>query len=149
MSSSNNPRTKLGYGNRTLGTLLRTILRKNLKTWDACLPHVEFSYNRVVHSTTNSSPFEVVYVFNPLTPLDLLAMPNVSIFKHKEGQAEADYVKKLHERVKDQIERKNKSYAKQANKGRKKVVFEPRDWVWVHMRKERFPEQRKSKLQPR
>lgn len=135
--------------NRTLGTLLRTVLRKNLKTWEACLPHVEFAYNRVVHSTTNCSPFEVVYGFNPLTPLDLLPMPNVSVFKHKEGQAKADYVKKLHERVKDQIERKNKSYAKQANKGRKKVVFEPGDWVWVHMRKERFPEQRKSKLQPR
>ena len=30
-----------------------------------------------------------------------------------------------------------------------KVVFEPGDWVWVHMRKERFPTQRKSKLQPR
>ena len=133
--------------NRTLGTLLRTVLRKNLKTWEACLPHVEFAYNRAVHSTTNCSPFEVVYGFNPLTPLDLL--PNVSVFKHKEGQAKADYVKKLHERVKDQIERKNKSYAKQANKGRKKVVFEPGDWVWVHMRKERFPEQRKSKLQPR
>ena len=28
-------------------------------------------------------------------------------------------------------------------------MFEPGDWVWVHMRKERFPEQRKSKLQPR
>lgn len=41
------------------------------------------------------------------------------------------------------------SYAKQANKGRKKVVFEPGDWVWVHMRKERFPSQRKSKLHPR
>ncbi|XP_027348787.1 uncharacterized protein LOC113860563, partial [Abrus precatorius] len=71
------------------------------------------------------------------------------VFKHKEGQAKADYVKKLHERVKNQIERKNESYAKQANKGRKKVIFEPGDWVWVHMRKERFPEQRKSKLQPR
>ncbi|RZB41307.1 Transposon Ty3-G Gag-Pol polyprotein [Glycine soja] len=133
--------------NRTLGTLLRTVLRNNLKTWEACLPHVEFAYNRAVHGTTNCSPFEVVYGFNPLTPLDLL--PNVSVFKHKEGQAKADYVKKLHKRVKDQIERKNKSYAKQANKGRKKVVFEPGDWVWVHMRKERFPEQRKSKLQPR
>ena len=64
--------------NRTLGTLLRTVLRKNLKTWEACLPHVEFAYNRVVHSTTNCSPFEVVYGFYPLTPLDLLPMPNVS-----------------------------------------------------------------------
>jgi hypothetical protein len=32
---------------------------------------------------------------------------------------------------------------------RKLVVFQPGDWVWVHMRKERFPNQRKSKLQPR
>ena len=44
---------------------------------------------------------------------------------------------------------KNKQYAKQANKGCLKVVFQPRDWVWVHMRNERFPTQRKSKLQPR
>ena len=29
------------------------------------------------------------------------------------------------------------------------LIFEPRDWVWVHMRKERFPAQRKYKLQPR
>ena len=41
-----------------------------------------------------------------------------------------------------------KKYEKRANKGRKKM-FEPRDMVWVHLRKERFPEQRKSKLQPR
>ena len=28
-------------------------------------------------------------------------------------------------------------------------MLEPGDWVWVHLRKERFPEHRKSKLQPR
>nr|KYP31454.1 Transposon Ty3-I Gag-Pol polyprotein [Cajanus cajan] len=95
--------------NRTLGTLLRTVLKKNIKSWEASLPHVEFAYNRAVHSTTNCSPFEV---------------------------AKADYVKKLHERVKAQIEKKNESYAKHANKGRKKVVFQPGDWVWVHMRKD-------------
>ncbi|XP_057422694.1 uncharacterized protein LOC130716712 [Lotus japonicus] len=33
--------------------------------------------------------------------------------------------------------------------GQTEVVFHSGDWVWVHMRKERFPEQRKSKLQPR
>jgi len=50
--------------------------------------------------------------------------------------------------VKTQIEKENENYAKQANKGRKKFFFEPSDSVWVRMRKERFPEQRKSKLQP-
>ena len=56
-------------------------------------------------------------------------MPNILVFKHKEGQAKADYVKKFHERVKAQIEKRNESYAKQANKGRKKIVLQPRDWV--------------------
>jgi len=49
--------------NRTLGTLLRTILEKNLKNWEVCLPHIEFAYNRTVHRTTSCSPFEVVLWF--------------------------------------------------------------------------------------
>ena len=88
---------------------------------------IEFAYNRVVHSTTNCSPFEIVYGFNPLIPLDLLPMPNMSIFKHKDAHAKADYVRKLHEHVKAQTENKIESYAKKANKGRKEVVFEPSD----------------------
>ncbi|CAL0313886.1 unnamed protein product [Lupinus luteus] len=135
--------------NRTLSTLLRTIIKKNLRSWEECLPHVEFAYNRATHSTTEFSPFEIVYGFKPLTPLDLLPIPNESVLKHRDGWAKAEYVQQLHEQVKIQIEKKNASYAKQANKGRKQMLFEPGDWVWVHMRKERFPEQRKSKLLPR
>ena len=113
--------------NRTLGTLLRTVLKKILKSWEACLPHVEFAYNRAIHSTINCSPFEIVYGFNPLTPFDLLSMPNIAMFKHKYAQAKIEYVKKLHEQVKAQIEKNNASYARQANKSRKKVVLEPGD----------------------
>ena len=53
--------------NRSLFTLLRVVLKGNNKSWDEYLPHIEFAYNRVVHSTTKLSPFEVVYGFNPLT----------------------------------------------------------------------------------
>jgi hypothetical protein len=35
------------------------------------------------------------------------------------------------------------------NKHRKKVSFEPGDSVWIHLRKDRFPDMRKSKLMPR
>ncbi|KAL4380045.1 hypothetical protein GQ457_02G026940 [Hibiscus cannabinus] len=35
---------------------------------------------------------------------------------------------------------------KKINKGRCQVIFEPGDWVWVHLRKERFPNQWKCKL---
>lgn len=56
-------------------------------------------------------------------------------------------MRKLHEQVK--LKRKMKVMQKSVNNGRKRVIFELGDWIWVNMRKERFPLQRKSKLQPR
>jgi hypothetical protein len=41
-----------------------------------------------------------------------------------------------------------KLYEKRANKGRKKMLFEEGDLAWVHLRKDHFPDQRKSKMQP-
>nr|KYP53432.1 hypothetical protein KK1_024566 [Cajanus cajan] len=35
------------------------------------------------------------------------------------------------------------------NKGRNKITFEVGDWVWLHLRKDRFLTQRMSKLSPR
>jgi hypothetical protein len=61
--------------NRTLTQLLRIVIQKNLKTWEDCLPFIEFAYNRTMHTTTSYSPFEIVYGFNPLTPLDLMHLP--------------------------------------------------------------------------
>uniref|UniRef100_J3N827 Uncharacterized protein n=1 Tax=Oryza brachyantha TaxID=4533 RepID=J3N827_ORYBR len=65
----------------------------------------------------------------------------------------AAYVKKIHERTKEEIEKKTHSNAAKVYKHRKKVVYEPIHLVWVHLRKERFPERfperRKSKLMPR
>ena len=61
--------------NRTLTQLLCTIINKNLKTWEDCLPFIEFAYNTTMHTTTSYSPFEIVYGFNPLTPLDLMSLP--------------------------------------------------------------------------
>jgi len=34
--------------NRTLSSLLRAVIHKNLKSWDTCLPIVEFAYNHCV-----------------------------------------------------------------------------------------------------
>ena len=123
--------------NRILTQLLRAVIQKNLKNWEDCLPFIEFAYNRNVHSTTEFSPFEIVYGFNPLTPMDLIPLPvdeRVSL----DGNRKAQVVKTLHESVRQQIEKRNNVYATKANKGRKHVVFQPVDWVWVHMRKERF-----------
>jgi hypothetical protein len=60
--------------NRTLTQLMHAIIQKNLQNWEDCLPFIEFAYNRSVHSTTEFSPFEIVYGFNPLTLMDLIAL---------------------------------------------------------------------------
>ena len=132
--------------NRTLSNWLHAIIQKNLKTWEECLPHVEFAYNRTIHSAAKLSPFEIVYGFNPLTPLHLLPIDkHVSL----DSKKKAKFVKQLHEKVRQHIEKRTEQYATQANKGRKQVVFQPGHWVWVQMRKERFQAQRHSKLLPR
>ncbi|KAK1615624.1 hypothetical protein QYE76_021141 [Lolium multiflorum] len=84
--------------NRTLSQLLRSMIKKNLKEWEECLPHVEFAYNRAVHSTTELCPFEVVYGFKPITPLDLLPLP-IHERVNMEASKRADYVKKIHEKM--------------------------------------------------
>ena len=85
--------------NRTLSTLLRAII----KTWEDCLPHVEFAYNRNIHCTTKFSPFEIVYGFNPLTPLDLSPLP-MSEHVNLDGKKKAKFVKRIHEKARLNIE---------------------------------------------
>ena len=109
---------------------------------------MEFAYNRAVHSTTHMCPFEVIYGFKLLPPIDLLSLL-LQEWCNKEASKRATYVKEIHKKTKEAIEKKTKNYAEWANKHRKKVTFELGDFVWVHLRKEHFPERRKSKLMPR
>jgi translation initiation factor IF-1 len=134
--------------NRTLSTMLRAILKDNLRLWEECLPHIEFAYNSSIHSTTKLSPFMVVYDFNPCAPIDLLPLPPSEIV-NLDATQRSEFILKLHETTKLQIEKMNEKYQIAASKGRKEVKLEPGDLVWVHLRKDRFPNLRKSKLMPR
>ena len=51
--------------------------------------------------------------------------------------------------TKANIEAMSEKYKLAGSKGRKHVTFEPGDLVWLHLRKDHFPELRKSKLMPR
>ncbi|XP_051143424.1 uncharacterized protein LOC127259857 [Andrographis paniculata] len=66
------------------------------------------------------SPFEVVYGFNPLTPLDMLPLPSNEYF-NSDGRKQAEFVKEMHSMVRENIAKSNA----------------------------RFPEKWKSKLSPR
>jgi hypothetical protein len=43
--------------NRTLSTMLKDVLDKNLRRSEDCVPHVEFAYNHATHSSTKMCPF--------------------------------------------------------------------------------------------
>jgi hypothetical protein len=90
--------------NRTLGTTLRVVLKKNLKMWEEYLPHVEFACNRATHSTTKVSPFQVVYGFNPRAPIDILPLPTSERI-HDDSKERAEFNLKMYETTKHNIEK--------------------------------------------
>lgn len=67
------------------------------------MPHIKFAYNRFIHLATKHSPFEIVYGFNPLTPIDLIPLPNDQLV-HVDAKRKAEYVKPLHQKVRANIE---------------------------------------------
>jgi hypothetical protein len=107
--------------NRTLSAILRAILKKNLKMWEECLPRA---------------------------PIDLLPLPTTEQV-HSDAKERADFILKLHASTKANIKKMTEKYRIAGSQGKKPVKLEVGDLVWLHLRKDRFLELRKSKLMPR
>jgi len=97
-----------------------------------------------VHFATDYSYFEIIYSFC-LTPFDLIHL-FIDERNSLDRNAKTHVVKTLYESVQWQIQKKNEQHAFKTNKGRKRVVIEPDDWIWMHIHNERFPEYKRSKL---
>jgi len=97
--------------------------------------------------TTAMSPFKVVYGFDPLGQLNLVPRP-LDQKPIADTEQWIKVIQKLHEQVKHKIEKSNLTYQNQANKHRKEVVFRPGDLVLIHLKKDRFPTNRKGRLIP-
>jgi hypothetical protein len=89
-----------------------------------------------------------VYGFNPRAPIDLLPLPPSETTCFDASQW-SEFIFKMHETTKLNIEKMNEKYRIAASKGRKEVKFEPSDLLWLYLRKERFLELKKSKLMSR
>ena len=55
----------------------------------------------------------------------------------------------IHEQTKQNIAAISAKNQVVGSKGRKLVTVEPDDMIWLHLRKDRFPTLRRSKLMPR
>ena len=134
--------------NSTLGTLFRVLVKKSMKGWGDLLPHTEFAFNRAPSKATNLFPFKVAYGYNPWSPLDLVPIPNPTKFS-LDAEKRAKEIQELHAKVRERIEKSNEQAKQRANRHRRDTQFQPRDLVWIHLRKEIFPNKCKSKLMPR
>jgi translation initiation factor IF-1 len=85
---------------------------------------------------------------NPRAPIDLLPLPPSETTCFDAFQW-SEFILKMHKTTKLNIEKMNEKYRIATSKGRKEVKLEPGDLVWLHLRKEWFPELRKSKLMSR
>jgi hypothetical protein len=83
--------------------------------------------------------------FNPRAPIDLIPLPP-SEFVNLDASQRFDFIQKLHETTKQNIEKMNEKYRIPGSKGQKEIKLESVDLVWLHLRKYHFPELRKSKL---
>src|SRR3954463_9761611 len=111
--------------NRTLSTLLRVLIKKNIKEWEECLPISEYAAR---HSTTGKSPFEVVYGFNPLSAWDILPLP-LQERTNLDASARANLLKKMHEDTRSTIERQVQRLATKLNINKRPMTFHVGDLV--------------------
>jgi len=134
--------TKLKYGttchpqtdgqtevtNRTLGTLLKALIKPHTKACDLLFPHAGFACNKALSKATDLSLFKVVYGIDPISPLDLTSCP-LDQNPSADTVVRVEEIQKIHKLVRSRIEKTNASYQVQANKHKKKMVFQPGDLV--------------------
>ena len=77
----------------------------------------------------------------------MVPLPTTTKFRC-EASKRAKEIKKIHSEVRARIEKSNELAKNQANKHIRDAQFQPGELVWIHLRKERFPSKRKSKLMP-
>ena len=104
--------------NRSLGNLLRYLVRDHPGTWDLILPTTEFGYNNSVNRSTSKSPFEIVHGYKPRTPIDLVPTPAL----HRVSESAESFAQRMHElhkHINDQINSNTLKYKTLADSHRK------------------------------
>jgi hypothetical protein len=81
-------------------------------------------------------------------PIDLFSLDTEDV-PHIDAVAHVEHMIDFHGQTQQNIAAANAKYQLAGCKGRKLVTFERGDMVWLHLRKDRFPTLRNSKLMPR
>ena len=88
--------------NRSLGNLLRCIIKDYGVTWYEVLAQGEFAYNDLVNRSTGFSPFQIVYETHPRGVMELRDANQIA---RKTAQVEEflEMMMELHQEVKHRL----------------------------------------------
>jgi len=82
--------------NRSLGNLLRNLVRENSRMWDRVLAQAEFAYNDLSNRSTGLSPFQILYGMHP-RGVHELRDPGLQERRSADGEDFANAMRDLHE----------------------------------------------------
>ncbi|CAM8994324.1 unnamed protein product [Rhodiola kirilowii] len=115
--------------NRVLEDYLRCYVNENQTNWPELLPWAELHYNTAQHTATGFTPFEVVYGQAPLALKDYVpgqsALASVDQLLTQRSH--------LMTELKANLARARHRMVQQANKHRRDIEFQVRDWVYVKL----------------
>ena len=134
--------------NRSLGDLLRCVIREKQGTWDLTLPLVEFAYNNAVNRSTGKSPFQIVHGYSPRTPSDLIPLPP-DVRVSQPASTCAQHIHDLYVEIRCKIAISNDTYKLSAYVHRKDISFEVGHFVTARIRPEHLPKLSHKKLYAR
>lgn len=66
--------------NKTLIDMLAHYVQKDQTQWDEMLQYILFAYNSTTNSSTNESPFYLLYGCDPTYPFDIITDPNTATY---------------------------------------------------------------------
>jgi hypothetical protein len=129
--------------NLVIQQFLRNYVATNQQDWVDHLDLAEFCYNNSEHSTTGSTPFQMVTGKSPIVPMTWAAQGQTS----SDANEEVPMVTQLDEErrhlwevAKINLEKAHKRYKDFADKSQREVKFKEGDEVWLNIKNFWLPE---------
>ncbi|GJX38757.1 retrotransposable element Tf2 [Tanacetum coccineum] len=119
--------------NKCLECFLRCMIRERPKEWVQWLPLTEYWYNTNKHSSTNVTPFEVMYGQTPPLHVPYVAGESVVEVVHRTLQARETAI----EMLKFHLKRAQDRMKVYANRKRSEMEFEVGMWVYLKLQPHR------------
>ncbi|KAI0503667.1 hypothetical protein KFK09_014602 [Dendrobium nobile] len=148
LSSAYHPQTdgQTEVINRTLGSMLRCLVRDHPKQWEEFLGQAEFAFNSMPNRSTGLCPFSIVYTKMPNHIVDVAVLPKC---KSSIATQSAEQFSNVIKEVQDKLIESNTKYKEDRDKHRRQVNFKPGELVMLRFRRDRFPAGPCPKLNPK